>query len=385
MKTKIIIPMNNKILILALAIFLTFGCKQNKEIVENEVSEPELSQVVELTDAQYQNARLEISVPEKRNIAHIIYLNGKTEVMPENNISVSSPVNGFIRQIKWIPGMNVSKGQTLVKLEEKEYIQWQQDYLSAKNAWQFAKLDYERQSELSRNQAVSEKVLQQADEKVRDYHILMKSLGEKLKLIHINPATLNADNMISQIVISAPVSGTITDVMVNTGQYVHAGDPMVSIIDHHGKKIVLKAFEKDLPYLKTGQKIVAYSNSETHKKMEGKIDFIVKNIEEQGFTKVICSVDGHSSDMVPGTYMNAEIEARSTEAWTVPEEAIVQFEGKEYIFAERGKNSFEMLEIQPGAHEEGRVEIIYFPGIEERQIVVQGAYTLLMKMKNVEE
>lgn len=377
--------MNNLTIILTLIVFLTYSCKQKEEAVVEEVRETVLSKVVSLTDAQYQNAQLELSVAEKRNIPHIIYLNGKTEVMPENNITVSSPVNGFVRQFKWMPGMNVNKGQTLVRLEEKEYIQWQQDYLSARNVWEFAKLDYDRQLELSRNQAVSEKVLQQADEKVREYQILMKSLAEKLKLIHINPATLTANNLTSQIVIPAPVSGTITDVLVNTGQYVQAGDPVVSIIDHKGNKVVLKAFEKDLPYLKSGQKVEAFPNSEPNKRMEGKIEYIVKNIEEQGFTKVICSVDGQPAGLIPGTYMNAEIEAQSTEAWTVPEEAVVQFEGKEYIFAKSDKNSFEMLEIQSGAHADGRIEILYFPHMEEKQIVVKGAYTLLMKMKNLAE
>lgn len=376
---------NNKMLILIGSIFFIHSCKQKEAAIVNEVSESVPSQIVELTDAQYQNAHLEISSPEKRDIAHIIFLNGKIEVMPENNVTVSSPVNGFVRQIKWMPGMNVSKGQTLVRLEDKEFLQWQQDYLSAKNAWEFARLDFERQSELSRNQAVSEKVLQQADEKVREYHILMTSLREKLKLIHINPMTLTPDNMTSQIVISAPVSGTVTDVLVNMGQYVHAGDPIVHIIDNYGKKIVLKAFEKDLPFLKSGQKMVAYANGQSSDKMKGKIDFIVRNIEDQGFTRVMCSVEGDPSELIAGMYMNAEIEGQNTESWTVPREAIVQFEGKEYIFVEKGKNNFEMMAVQIGFHEEGWIQILDFPGIEKEKIVTKGAYTLLMKMKNEEE
>jgi membrane fusion protein, heavy metal efflux system len=267
------LKMNNKIKLSILPILMIFfagSCKQKEETPVEPTPSLVVESVVELTDAQFKNAQLQLSAPEKMEISHIINLNGKVEVMPENTITVSTPMAGFVRQIKWMPGMKVSKGQTLVRLEEKEYIQLQQDYLSAKNALAFAKIDYDRQSELSKNQAASEKVLQLAEEKVKQSQILVKSLGEKLKLIHINPATLNADNMTSQIVIAAPSSGTITEVLVNNGKYVQAGEDMIRMIDNNGSKLVLKAFEKDLPYLQTGQKLLAFSNGQRWSKDEWK-------------------------------------------------------------------------------------------------------------------
>ncbi|MBK8346140.1 MAG: efflux RND transporter periplasmic adaptor subunit [Saprospiraceae bacterium] len=133
-----------------LMIFLVVSCKQKEENITENAPVVVMESVVELTDAQFKNAQLQISAPERMEISNVISLNGKVEVMPENTITVSSPMAGFVRQIKWMPGMKVSKGQTLVRLEEKEYIQLQQDYLSAKNALAFAKLDFDRQSELSK-------------------------------------------------------------------------------------------------------------------------------------------------------------------------------------------------------------------------------------------
>ncbi len=380
--------MNNKMKLLMLPIlmiFLVVSCKQKEENITENAPVVVMESVVELTDAQFKNAQLQISAPERMEIGNVISLNGKVEVMPENTITVSSPMAGFVRQIKWMPGMKVSKGQTLVRLEEKEYIQLQQDYLSAKNALAFAKLDFDRQSELSKNQAVSEKILQQAEEKVRQNQIMVKSLGEKLKLIHINPATLTADNMTSQIAIAAPTSGTITEVLVNSGKYVQAGEEMIRMIDNNGTKLVLKAFEKDLPNLQSGQKLLAFANGKADQKMHGKIDYIVNNIGEQGFANIICSVDNRSTPLVQGMYMNAEIEAQRMESWTVPDDAIVSFEGKEYVFVERGNQSFEMAEIQPGQKEAGRTQITNFQIFIGKKIVTKGAYTLLMKMKNVAE
>jgi cobalt-zinc-cadmium efflux system membrane fusion protein len=373
------------ILILFFSIGIFHSCKQKEETTVDTAHVVAVESVVDLTDAQFKNAQLQLSLPEKMNIGHVIYLNGKIEVMPENSITVSSPMAGFVRQIKLMPGMKVSKGQTLVRLEEKEYIQLQQDYLSAKNALAFAKLDFDRQSELSKNQAASEKVLQQADEKVRQNQILVKSLGEKLKLIHINPATLSADNMTSQIIMVAPASGTIAEVLVNSGKYVQAGEAMIRMIDNTGAKLVLKAFEKDLPYLQAGQKLLAFSNAKPDQKLNGKIDYIVNTIGDQGFANIICSVESQSMPLLQGMYMNAEIEANRAASWTVPNDAIVSFEGKEYVFFEKGNQSFEMLEIQPGQKESGKTQIINFQIFTGKKIVTKGAYTLLMKMKNVAE
>ena len=380
--------MNNKMKLLILPlqiIFLAGSCKQKEETPSETAPAVVMESVVQLTDAQLKNAQIQLSLPEKMNIGHVIQLNGKFEVMPENTFTVSSPMAGFVRQIKWMPGMKVTKGQTLVRLEEKEYIQLQQDYLSAKNALAFAKLDYDRQSELSKNQAASEKVLQLAEEKVRQNQILVKSLGEKLKLIHINPATLSADNMTSEIIIAASTSGTITDVLVNSGKYVQAGEEMIRMIDNNGTKLVLKAFEKDLPYLKTGQKLHAFPNGRADQKMSGRIDYIVNSIGDQGFTNIICSLENITSEIMPGMYMNAEVEAQSMESWTVPDEAIVSFEGKEYVFVGKGNQSFELVEIQPGQKENGKVQIINYQILMNKKIVTKGAYTLLMKMKNVAE
>jgi len=380
--------MNNKMKLLILPlliIFLAGSCKQKEETPAETAPAVVMESVVQLTDAQLKNAQIQLSLPEKMNIGHVIQLNGKFEVMPENTFTVSSPMAGFVRQIKWMPGMKVTKGQTLVRLEEKEYIQLQQDYLSAKNALAFAKLDYDRQSELSKNQAASEKVLQLAEEKVRQNQILVKSLGEKLKLIHINPATLSADNMTSEIIIAASTSGTITDVLVNSGKYVQAGEEMIRMIDNNGTKLVLKAFEKDLPYLKTGQKLHAFPNGRADQKMSGRIDYIVNSIGDQGFTNIICSLENITSEIMPGMYMNAEVEAQSMESWTVPDEAIVSFESKEYVFVGKGNQSFELVEIQPGQKENGKVQIINYQILINKKIVTKGAYTLLMKMKNVAE
>jgi cobalt-zinc-cadmium efflux system membrane fusion protein len=340
---------------------------------------------VQLTEAQFNNADIMIGNPETVKIDQMVRLNGKTEVMPEHIVSVNSPMAGFIRSIKWMPGMSVSKGQTLVRMEDRDYIQLQQDYLSAKSAFGYAQKDYQRQYELSKSQAASEKVLQQAEEKMKQFEIDVKSLSEKLKLIHINPSLLTPEKISSEINIPAPVSGSITTVFANVGKYIQAGDEIIKMISSADIRIVLKAFEKDLPLLSPDHKISVFSNADPNRKYSGRIAYIVKNIRPEGFADVICTLDQIPPDFIPGLYITASIAATSLDAVTLPSDAIVNFEGKEYVFAEVSTRTYQMIEVQSGQKENGKTQIINSQELAEKQIVTKGAYTLLMKMKNVAE
>lgn len=102
-------------------------------------------------------------------------------------------------------------------------------------------------------------------------------------------------------------------------------------------------------------------------------------------TEVHCHFKKYDKSLVPGMYMNAEIELKNVNAITVPEESVVSFGNFEYIFVELKKNQFEMIEVKTGAKENGFVEIVNNEKLNNQPIVVKGAYSLLMKLKNSEE
>ena len=373
---------NSFLIVLTISII---SCSQKKSEETTETELPAVETRVEMSDAQLKNAEIQTTKLLSKNVSQILKLTGVVEVMPQQTITVSSPMAGFVRQIKWMPGMDIQQGQVLVKLEDQEFIRIQQEYLDAKNILKYAKIDYERQLELSKNQAASDKILQAAEEKLVSSQIQLKSLSEKLKLININPATLSPENISSIVSVQSPVSGTITNVSVNTGKYVNAGENMFQIIDRSGLRLVLKAFEKDLPGLAKNMKFTAYSNAKPNEKLKGKIEYIVKNVSEDGYAKIICTFENSSKNIVPGMYMNAEVESENAQKWILPDEAVVRFEGKEFVFTDKGDRSYDLHEVRTGWKEDGWIEIVDYETLESSNIVTKGAYTLLMKMKNVAE
>lgn len=97
-----------------------------------------------------------------------------------------------------------------------------------------------------------------------------------------------------------------------------------------------------------------------------------------------CHFTNYDKALLPGMYMNAEIELKSQQSNVLPSDAIVNYENKNYIFVAKQNKQFEMKEIRIGTAENGFTEILS-DDLNEATIVIKGAYSLLMKMKNVEE
>jgi cobalt-zinc-cadmium efflux system membrane fusion protein len=83
--------------------------------------------------------------------------------------------------------------------------------------------------------------------------------------------------------------------------------------------------------------------------------------------------------------MNAEVKTENSFANAIPEESVVDFEGKSYVFTETGKQTWKMVPVTLGISENGFVEILNFADFQGKKIVVKNAYTLLMKLKNTSE
>jgi hypothetical protein len=83
--------------------------------------------------------------------------------------------------------MHISRGEIIAVMEDQQYIQLQQDYLTSKAHFSYLEKEFQRQKELNESKASSDKVFENAQAEYLTQKILIKSLSEKLKLISINP------------------------------------------------------------------------------------------------------------------------------------------------------------------------------------------------------
>jgi cobalt-zinc-cadmium efflux system membrane fusion protein len=341
--------------------------------------------VITLTDSQMINAHIETGKIELEQLSSILKVNGRIDVPPQNMVSVSVPLGGYLKSTKLLPGMHINKNQVIAVIEDNQYIQLQQDYLTAKAQFSFNEAEYNRQRELNASKASSDKVYEQAKSIYQTQKILIKSLEEKLRLIGINPAGLHENTISKSISIYSPINGFVSKVNVNIGKYVTPSDVLFELVNPADIHLNLKIFEKDLDKIFIGQKVVTYTNNNPDKKYGGDIILISKDVAPDGTTEVHCHFDNYDKTLFPGMYMNAEIALKNKLQDVLPDEAIVSFEGKKYLFEKTGKNKFVMIETETGISENGLTEIISGADLTGKEMVTKGAYTLLMSLKNKEE
>lgn len=375
----------NKILTLSTYILLTLfisSCTSKKE-EDNTSDENNSIDLVTLTEPQFKNAGIKTRSVETRTVSTVLKLNGKIDVPPQNMVSISIPLGGYLKSTIMLPGKPVSKGQVLAVIEDNQYIQIQQDYLITQSKLEFAEQEQNRQTELNKEKAGSDKALQLATAEYRSLRITLGGLAEKLLLIGINPAGLTEKNISRQIVVRSPINGFVSQVNGNIGTYFNPSDVLIELIDPSDIHLSLFVFEKDLNKLSTGQSAIAYTNNNPEKKHETRISLISSDLSADGNAEIHCHFEKYDKNLAPGMYMNAEIAVKAIQAHTLPEKSVVSFEGKQYIFIEKASKTYKMTEITAGETENGYIAIKTDLG--KQRIVTEGAYSLLMQLKNIGE
>ncbi|QDW26223.1 efflux RND transporter periplasmic adaptor subunit [Pedobacter sp. KBS0701] len=366
--------------LVCMSLLLACNGADEKETVRAEKPATTNTDEVQLTDAQAKNAGILIGKIEQKTMHSIINVNGVVDVPPENTYSVSVPMGGYIKKMIIMPGMLVKKGAVLALVEDQQYIQLQQDYLTSGNRLKFLAADYTRQKGLNQTKATSDKIFQQIESDYNNQKVLVKALAQKLRLIGVNPENLNENSITRNIKIYAPISGYVTKVNVNTGKFVNATDILFELISPGELHANLTVFERDAASLKTGQEVICNTTANPEKKYIAKIHLITPNIEDDRTTSVHCDIQNSDNKLLPGTFLNAAISIGKAKVNVLSEDAIVKWENKYYIFEEVGNKLYKMVPIEIGTALNGFIEIKTNKKLGN--VVTKNAYAILMKMKN---
>jgi cobalt-zinc-cadmium efflux system membrane fusion protein len=373
------------IFILSASILILAACSTKVE-KENAVAkgETQVTNTVTLTKAQLDLAKLSTGNLSVMQMHKTIKVNGFMDVPPQNMLSVSIPMGGYVKKANLIPGEKVSKGAVLAVLEDASYVSLQQDYLTAKSKLVFLEADYNRQKALNASKSSSDRQFQLALSEFESQKYLVKSLSEKLQLMGIVPAQLSENNISKSIAFKSPMSGYVTKVNVNAGKYVAPTDVLFEIMDPSDLHARLVVFENDATAIKKGNKVKFTENNKPSKTYEAEVHVITPNIENERTTEVHCDLISKNTGLFPGTFVNAEIELNNVEVQVIPAASIVKWQNKSYVFVETGVATYVMIPVVTGMESKGMVEVV--SGITAAQkVVVANAYTLLMKLKNSSE
>lgn len=374
-----------KIILLSSSLVFLCSCggksnpQEAKEDVRAEHHE-EGSSIVTVTSEQMKSVGIELGTLEQKNLGSSIKVNGKLEVPAQNKALVTSLYEGVLQQILVHPGSSVQKGQAIARIVNTELTGVQQNLIAANAQLKLAQLEYDRQKELVAGNAAPLKNLQKAQAELSSLQAQQSALKKQLSILGISPSSVNSGNISSTLTITAPISGTISDIHAQIGSKVDAATPVAEIVNNSQLHLDLFVYEKDLPAIKEGQTIHFTLTNNPGKEYDARIFSIGTAFTDASKSvPVHAEVQGEKSGLIEGMNVTAIISIGNRTAIAIPTEAIVTNGGKDYIFIQTDKqpethekSAEEAAHKEEGHKEEKHVNTINF----ERVQIVRGATDL---------
>lgn len=316
------------------------ACSSNKDKPKEEATEEsgdaEVKEV-SLTKEQFESSEIKTGQIENKNLNAVLKVSGKLDVPPQNLVSVSAPIGGFLKSTEMLEGKHVVKGEVIAVIEHPEIAQLQQDYIEAKSKFELIEQELKRQQDLNKENVNSAKVLQQTQNDFNIAQAKYKSLEEKIRMAGINKANVLKGNISGMLTVTSPINGYVTKVNVNIGKMINQQDVMFEIVDTEHLHAELTVFEKDITKIKEGQKVRFTLADDPDKELTASVHLIGRSFDDTRSVRIHCHLDKENKELLPGMFINAVIELDGAKLNCVPANAIVKENGKEFIFIKEDK------------------------------------------------
>lgn len=303
--------------------------------------------IASLTEEQIKTAGIQFGSIENKQLTASIKANGVLRVPNDNKGNATSLYGGVITSLKVQVGDNVRKGQVIATIANPQFIQLQEEYLTIDSRITLAEQELDRQRELNEGNAGAKKNLQNATAELNTLRTRRASLRQQIQLMGINPASVSNTNLRSALVVTSPLSGTVSNVFGKMGSYVDVSTPVIEVINNSELHLDLQVFERDLPLIKNGQTIRFNLTNNPSVEYEAKVFNVGASFENESKTIAAhARVLGVHRGLIDGMNITGIVSLDNVTSAAVPDKSIVEADGKFYIFIQTDK------EPEPEGHDD---------------------------------
>ncbi len=298
-------------------------------------------------------------------------------VLPDINreVPVISIANGRVVDIKTRLDDNVKKGQLLIKVQSPDITSAFNAYLKAANDEQLADKAYLRAQDLFAHGAISQSMLEQAEDTEKNAKADLAAAEEQLQTLGVDK------NHPSSIVnVYAPISGVI--VAQNVTQSAAAGVNLsgsataFTIADLSTVWIVCDVFENDIAKVPLGQEATIKINAWPDRPITGRISDIGPILDPSIRTAKVRIEVRNPGFLKLGMFGTATFTSRTKESHAVvPADAVLHLHDRDWLFIPVPDQKFKRVEVHPGRMLPGNKQEI-LSGINPGQQVVSNVLQL---------
>jgi len=332
------------------ALLALAGCKGKFDPASGAALQPQVVETGDASIVKVEDASQfplvsagQVDEPEKLNVTGSVFPDISREV------PVISLANGRVVDIKTRLDDNVKKGQLLFSVESPDISAAFNAYLKAVNDEQLANKAYIRAEDLLQHGAISQAMMEQAEDAEKDAKADLAAADAQLKLFGVDK-----DHPSPVVNVYAPVSGVIIGQNITNaaaaGVTLSGSATAFTIADMSTVWILCDVYENDLPKVRVGQeaqiKLAAYPD----RPLTGHVSDIGPVLDPSIRSAKVRIELGNPGILKLGMFVTATLESRNpvTHA-VVPTTAILHLHDREWVFVPAGGKQFKRVEVNAGS------------------------------------
>lgn len=308
------------------------------------------------------------------------------EVIPAANAEavISSPLAGILSLSQQLPysGKKVTMGEVMAVIESPVSLQGGMgsltaSYAEAKNRVILAQKEYERAQRLYEAKAVPKRRLEEAELGLQSAKAALEPLERAVQEVKQSDSE-------NRVVIRAPFSGTVVELLAAKGKAIDAGQPVLKLLNT--SSVWLSA---NVPAAEIGRLGNLGKATFTVPGIDGEMKpsrLVTVNEVVDPRTRtvpVIFEVNNRAGKLKVGMFADVSIKSGNTSnALTLPDEALFEDEGRFFVFVQQEGESFERREVKTGVKGNGIVEIVSGLSEDERVVLRGGYYVKLASLSS---
>ena len=346
---------------------------------------------IPLTAKQVSTVDLKMGEAVEREMDATVSAKGALVLRAQNMGEVASLMGGVVKAIYVKEGQAVKKGQVVATVENTDVVSLQREYFTAYKESELAKVDMERQLLLSKQGAGVKRTLQQAQKDYQVAHANLLGIGRQLAQMGISTSAVAKGKFTTAFPLHAPISGVVSQLTASLGSYADMQTPLMKIRNTQAVECDLNVFEKDLAKVKVGNRVTFSLTNQPGVMLSGTV-YGMNQYFNDGSKSVAVHVKMDDASLeasrvnhiklFDGMYVSGQIATGSQRCLTLPSQAIVSTDGKQYVFAlngepKKGEYSFSRHEVTTGVTGGGFTEVKLCDHLKAgKKIVTDNAFYL---------
>jgi RND family efflux transporter MFP subunit len=297
-----------------------------------------------------------IAEAKRGTISRSLAVSGVVE--PIRTVGVNSQVSGALLSVAVEEGDAVRQGQILAQLDDREA---STELAAAEAEYEVAQAAFERATQLRDRQVIT----------------LPEYERERTEAVAAQARRDQARTRLGYTTITAPISGVVTEKLVEAGDIVASQMRLFTVADLSTKVVLLHVSELDVVELSIGDRVQVMMDAFPDRELEGRIRRIFPGADPATrLVPVEVALSGDSAELArPGFLARVTFElGERDDVLLVPASAIVQTGGSPAVFVVE-KERASRRPVSTGTTSRGDVEIL--EGLAESDSVITVGNTSL--------